>query len=71
MRFGRRQNPKDHTGEIMKCSVCISMEHLRAFCPQNKGKGKGGGAPSGPPEFGYLEVGGADVGVKAFWQALK
>ena len=47
---GRRQNPKDRDGNIMKCRICDSEEHLMARCPQNKGKGKGG-TYSTPPGF--------------------
>ena len=43
--FGRRKNPKDRNGEIMKCHECNSDEHLVSQCPL-KGKGKGGGSPS-------------------------
>ena len=38
--FGRRGNPRDRNGEIMKCHNCGSEEHLAARCPQ-KGGGKG------------------------------
>ncbi len=38
--FGRRGNPRDRNGEIMKCHNCGSEEHLAARCPQ-KGVGKG------------------------------
>ena len=43
--FGRRKNPKDRNGEIMKCHECNSEDHLVSQCPL-KGKGKGGGSPS-------------------------
>ena len=43
---GRHQNPKDRDGNIMKCRICDSEEHLMARCPQNKGKGKGGSRPA-------------------------
>ena len=33
-------NPIGRDGQVMKCSICDSAEHLRARCPQNKGKGK-------------------------------
>ena len=32
--FGRRKNPKGRDGQVMKCSICNSDEHLRAVCPQ-------------------------------------
>ena len=38
--FGRRGNPRDRNGEVMKCHNCGSEEHLAARCPQ-KGSGKG------------------------------
>ena len=28
----------------MKCTICNSEEHFRAKCPQNRGRGAGGGA---------------------------
>jgi len=31
--FGRRKNPKDRNGQIMKCHECQSDEHLVARCP--------------------------------------
>jgi len=43
--FGRRRNPKDKHGNVMKCRICNSEEHFAAKCP-NKGGGKGAG-PSG------------------------
>ena len=42
--FGRQGNPRDRNGEIMKCRICDSTDHLMARCP-NKG-GKGGTASS-------------------------
>ena len=33
--FGRRTNPKDRNGQVMRCLVCGSTQHLRARCPQN------------------------------------
>ena len=39
--FGRRKNPRDRNGSLMKCHNCGSEEHLVARCPQ-KGSGKGG-----------------------------
>ena len=47
---GRHKNPKDRDGNIMKCRICESEEHLMARCPQNKGKGKGSSS-STPPGF--------------------
>ena len=44
--FGRRRNPKDKHGNVMKCRICNSEEHFAAKCP-NKGSGKGAGPPSG------------------------
>ena len=32
--FGRRYNPKDRNGQVMRCSICGSMNHLRARCNQ-------------------------------------
>ena len=49
--FGRRKNPKDRDGNIMKCRICNSEEHFAARCPQ-KGKGKGGSSSSGPSFLG-------------------
>ena len=40
--FGRRGNPRDRNGDIMKCHNCSSEEHLAARCPQ-KGSGKAPG----------------------------
>merc|ERR1712240_855563 len=37
---GRQKNPKDRSGNIMKCRICDSDEHLMANCPQGEGKGK-------------------------------
>ena len=34
-------NPIGRDGQVMKCSICDSTEHLRARCPTAKGKGKG------------------------------
>lgn len=52
---GRRRNPIGCDGELMKCGICNSEEHFRAFCPQipnrgGKGAGKGlqGYTDSGP-----------------------
>ena len=32
--FGRKINPKDRNGQVMRCSTCGSMYHLRARCTQ-------------------------------------
>ncbi|MCP4853128.1 MAG: hypothetical protein GY903_01375, partial [Fuerstiella sp.] len=49
--FGRKKNPRDKDGRIMKCSICDADDHFRARCPQTKGKGKskGSGASSSGP----------------------
>ena len=39
--FGRRINPKDRQGQIMRCSICGSMYHLRARCNQSAPQGQG------------------------------
>ena len=39
--FGRKTNPKDKQGNIMKCHRCGSTEHLLRQCPHPKGDGKG------------------------------
>ena len=59
--FGRKQNPKGRDGEIMKCSTCGSMYHLRARCPRRPTEGataSSSGLPAssqparaGPPTF--------------------
>ena len=46
--FGRRKNPKDRQGNIMKCRICNSEEHFAAKCPS-----KGGGKGSSPAPPGY------------------
>ena len=47
---GTHINPKDKNGNVMKCSICGSENHLRAYCPQKPkkkfGKGKGQGKGS-------------------------
>ena len=55
--FGRKGNPRDRNGEIMKCRICQSTEHLMARCPK-KGEGKGGSSSSAaPPGFAaYAEA---------------
>jgi len=42
---GRRKNPKDRQGNIMRCRICNSDEHFDALCPQ---KGSGKGSKGGP-----------------------
>eukprot|EP00974_Lingulodinium_polyedra_P008383 799022-Lingulodinium_polyedra.AAC.1 len=32
-----RKNPKDRFGNVLKCSICQSDEHLRARCPNRQG----------------------------------
>ncbi len=44
---GRRKNPKDRQGNIMRCRICNSEDHFAARCPQGKGKGKSGSSSSG------------------------
>ena len=46
---GRKGNPRDREGNVMKCHNCGSEDHLRAGC--TKGGGKGGSSSSGPPSF--------------------
>ena len=52
--FGRKGNPRDKNGEVMKCRICASTEHLMARCPK-KGEGKGSSSSSGatPGFAGY------------------
>jgi len=47
--FGRKGNPKDKHGNVMKCHGCDSTEHLINKCPNPRPKGGGKGAP--PPVF--------------------
>ena len=47
--FGRKGNPKDRNGNVMKCRICNSEEHFAARCPQ-----KGGG--KGPPPMLFTET---------------
>ena len=35
-------NPKGSDGKPLKCSICVSTQHLRMRCPKAKGKNKGG-----------------------------
>ncbi|MCP4453410.1 MAG: hypothetical protein GY809_18280, partial [Planctomycetes bacterium] len=37
---GRRKNPSDRSGSVMRCRICNCDEHFQARCPQNSG-GKG------------------------------
>lgn len=46
--FGRRQNPKGRDGQILKCSICSSIYHLRKRCPQNPEAQRGRVQQSGP-----------------------
>eukprot|EP00434_Breviolum_minutum_P044271 symbB.v1.2.039526.t1/scaffold6626.1/size16615/2 len=46
--FGRRQNPKGRDGQILKCSICSSIYHLRKRCPQNPEAQRGRVQSSGP-----------------------
>jgi hypothetical protein len=39
--FGRRKNPKDRAGSVVKRRVCDSGEHFAARNPKGKGKGTG------------------------------
>ena len=51
---GRRKNPKGRDGEIMKCRICNSDEHLMAKCPRNtnpSGQGRGTSSSSAPSSF--------------------
>ena len=41
-----RKNPKDKSGQIMKCNKCGSDEHLWRRCPQNQQSGGDGSRPS-------------------------
>ena len=36
---GQRKNPRDKNGDLMKCHVCGSDEHLQRRCPQNQQRG--------------------------------
>jgi len=68
--FGRKKNPRDKTGAIMKCHNCGSEDHLAARCraPRRpKGSGKGGKmdfvafAQPIPSEGGFPEAPGGRV----------
>ena len=55
---GRRKNPKDRQGNIMRCRICNSDEHFAARCPR-KGSGKGHGSSasgSGSAPFAGLAL---------------
>ena len=41
----RQGNPRGRDGEVLKCSICESEEHLRARCPQRQAA-PGDGAPT-------------------------
>ena len=43
--FGRRGNPKDKSGNVMKCHKCGSTEHLQRQCPRSSGGGISSGMP--------------------------
>ena len=47
--FGRRMNPKGRDGEVLKCSVCNSMYHLRARCPQQSAQQSSAAQSSSQP----------------------
>ena len=47
---GRRKNPRDKAGNIMKCHKCGSAEHLQRNCPNNQG-----GGHSAPPNLLAIE----------------
>ena len=51
--FGRRMNPKGRDGEVLKCSVCNSMYHLRARCPQQSAQ-QSSAAPSSSQPAGHI-----------------
>ncbi len=41
--FGRGKNPKDRSGNTLKCRICQSEDHFQAACPQRSGsQGIGG-----------------------------
>ena len=63
--FGRKGNPRDRNGEIMKCRICNSTEHLMARCPR-KGEGKGSSSSSAPPGFAAYADAAADEGHHTF-----
>lgn len=46
--FGRKFNPKGRDGNILKCSICSSIYHLRKRCPQNPEAQRGRVQSSGP-----------------------
>ena len=47
--FGRRMNPKGRDGEVLKCSICNSMYHLRARCPQQSAQQSSAAQSSSQP----------------------
>ena len=54
--FGRRINPKGRDGEVLKCSVCNSIYHLRARCPQGA-QSSTPAAASAPASSGHNPAG--------------
>ena len=46
--FGRKGNPKDRNGNVMKCHGCNSTDHLIKDCPTGN---SGAGSSGGPPTF--------------------
>ena len=48
--FGRRQNPKGRDGEPLRCSICSSVYHLRARCPQRSDNPQAASSSSQPPK---------------------
>ena len=49
--FGRKENPKDRNGNVMKCHNCGSTTHLIRNCDQPKGAGKGSTTLPSEPGF--------------------
>ena len=43
----RTRNPKDRNGNVMKCSICNSEEHLRRYCPQANSQQQSSSSASG------------------------
>ena len=60
---GRRKNPKDRTGNVMRCRICESDEHFAARCPQ-KGSGKGHGSSTNDSFLGVALHGNRQVEVQ-------
>eukprot|EP00959_Pyramimonas_sp_CCMP1952_P337123 7059672-Pyramimonas_sp.AAC.1 len=40
-----KKNPLGKDGKPLRCSICDSDDHLRAFCPQKKKRFGSGGEP--------------------------